>query len=153
MPPDPMPDLLGKPLDTVKDGENNPVEFDVAYNLRGDPLTALQQIRARHGDDILLLPMSATSSGGGIFQHHKKPEASVIGVRFEAPLKPRLRFAPNPELEKIAQDEIVIDPESQQVSAGCAITLDQLNRALADELGHNGISLPRELFLGKGGWQ
>ena len=137
MPPDLVPDLLGKPLDTVKDGENNSVEFDVAYNLRGDPLTALQQIRARHGDDILLLPMSATSSGGGIFQHHKKPEASVIGVRFEAPLQPRLRFARNPELEKIEQDEIVIDRESQQVSAGCAITLDQLNRALADELGHS----------------
>ena len=65
-----MPESLGNPIDQVKDGENNAVEFDAAYSMRGDPVSALRQLRARHGDAIHLLPMSATSSGGGIFQHH-----------------------------------------------------------------------------------
>jgi hypothetical protein len=132
-----MQESLGKPIDQVTDGENNAVEFDAAYALRGDPATALQQLRAIHGDAIHLLPMSATSSGGGIFQHHDKPDGSVIGLRFDAPLAPRLRFAARPKLVEIEQDEIVIDRALQQISAGSAITLEQLNRALANELGHS----------------
>jgi hypothetical protein len=130
-------DLLGKPIDGVVDGENNAVEFDVAYPLLGDPGAALQQLRATHGDDILLLPMSATSSGGGIFQHRDHPGGSIIGLRFDAPLNPRLSFASHTDLVRIGLDEIVIDREHQQVCAGAAITLNQLNRALADELGHS----------------
>lgn len=130
-------DLLGKPIDGVVDGENNAVEFDVAYPLRGDPAAALRQLRAAHGDDLVLLPMSATSSGGGIFQHRDHPGGSVIGLRFDAPLKPRVSFASQPDLVRIEHDEIVIDRERQQMCAGAAITLNQLNRALADEVGHN----------------
>jgi hypothetical protein len=132
-----MKPVLGKPVEEVVDGENNPVEFDIAYPLKGDPRAALQQLRAEHGDDLLLLPMSATSAGGGIFQFRDRPASRIVGLRFDAPLNPRLRCAERPELAQLAQDEIVIDRSRQQVSVGCAITLDQLNRALADELGHN----------------
>jgi len=132
-----MQNSLGKALNAVMDGENNAVEFDAAYSLRGDPCTALRQLRAKHGDDVLLLPMSATSSGGGIFQHHNPSGAAVIGLRFDAPLKPRLSYASTPQLDQLAQDEIVIDRNLQQISAGSAITLNQLNQTLADELGHS----------------
>jgi hypothetical protein len=131
-----MSTILGKPIEQVVDGENNAVEFDFAYSLKGDPRVALGQLRASHGDDILLLPMSATSAGGGIFQNRDRPAASIIGLRFDAPLHPRLRFAAVADLTRIEQDEIVIDRELSQVCAGSAITLNQLNRALADELGH-----------------
>jgi len=131
-----MPELLGKPIERVVDGENNAVEFDFAYPLKGDPRAALAELRARHGEDILLLPMSATSAGGGIFQQRERPAARVVGLRFDAPLQPRLRLAAVADLTRIEQDEIVIDRELQQVCAGSAITLNQLNRALADELGH-----------------
>ena len=135
--PVPMQTALGNPIDLVMDGENNAVEFDFAYALRGNPVTALRQLKTRHGDAIRLLPMSATSSGGGIFQHHDIPDGSVIGLRFDAPLNPRLSLAARPSLMQIEQDEIVIDRELQQISAGSAITLDQLNRVLASELGHS----------------
>ena len=131
-----MNTVIGKSIEAVLDGENNRVEFDVAYPLRGDPLEAIRELRALHGDDICLLPMSATSAGGGIFQHPRKPRAKVIGLRFDAPHAPRLRIASQVDLRQVAQDEIVIDREQQQVAAGSAITLNQLNRALADELGH-----------------
>ncbi len=130
-------ELLGKPIEGVVDGENNAVEFDVAYPLRGDPVAALKLLRAEYGDDMLLLPMSATSSGGGIFQHRDHPGGGVIGLRFDAPLIPRTSFASQPDLVRIGLDEIVIDREHQQVCAGAAITLNQLNRVLADELGHS----------------
>ena len=131
-----MSAILGKSIERAVDGENNAIEFDVAYAIKGDPRAALEQLRTRHGEDILLLPMSATSAGGGIFQHHDRPAASIIGLRFDAPLYPRLRFAVVADLTRIEQDEIVIDREQQQICAGSAITLNQLNRALADELGH-----------------
>jgi len=131
-----MQDTLGNPIDHVVDGENNAVDFDVAYPIRGDICATVRQLRQKHGDDLLLLPMSATSSGGGIFQNHAKTDATVVGLRFDAPLNPRLRHDSVADLRRIEQDEIVIDRENQQVSAGAAITLNQLNRALADELGH-----------------
>ena len=65
------------------------------------------------------------------------PTVALSVCAFEAPLNPRLRFAARPKLEQIEQDEIVIDRELQQICAGSAITLDQLNRALAHELGHS----------------
>ena len=131
-----MPELLGKPIDRVVDGENNAVEFDIAYPILGEICAAVDQLRQKHGEDLLLLPMSATSSGGGIFQNTSKPDAPVIGLRFDAPLNPLIRYDSQTDLRRVKQDEIVIDRERQQISAGAAITLNQLNRALADELGH-----------------
>lgn len=131
-----MKEALGNRLEQVVDGENNAVEFDVAYALKGDPRVALAQLRKIHGIDIGLLPMSATSSGGGIFQSQTRASGTIVGLRFDAPLQPRLRFASQPPLAQVEQDEIVIDSERHQVCAGAAITLEQLNRALAEQLGH-----------------
>jgi FAD/FMN-containing dehydrogenase len=127
---------LGKPIEQVLDGENNQVEFDIAYPLKGDLINAVEQLRDLHGPEIYLLPMSATSCGGGIFQNENRPPGTIAGLRFDPPASPRLRFESQPKLLEIAQDEIVIDPEHQQISAGSAITLDQLNQALVRELGH-----------------
>ena len=132
-----MPQNLGKPIEQVLDGENNRVEFDIAYPIKGNLIAAVAQLRDLHGPELYLLPMSATSCGGGIFQHKNRPPGTIVGVRFDPPVSPRLRFTSHPDLIEIAQDEIVIDPEHQQISAGSAITLDQLNQALAQELGHN----------------
>ena len=131
-----MQEALGNRLEQVVDGENNAVEFDVAYSLKGDPRVALRQLRKKHGVDIGLLPMSATSSGGGIFQNRGRSCGKIVGLRFDAPLQPRLRFGSQPPLAQVEQDEIVIDPERHQVCVGAAITLDQLSRSIADELGH-----------------
>jgi hypothetical protein len=130
-----MPQTLGNPIEQVLDGENNRVEFDVAYPLKGNLIDAVDQLRDLHGPELYLLPMSATSCGGGIFQNETRPSGTIAGLRFDPPVSPRLRFASQPELVEIAQDEIVIDLEHQQISVGSAITLDQLNQALARELG------------------
>ena len=60
--------MLGKAIAEATDGENNPIEFDVAYPLRAGIGETLQQIRSVHGDEIYLLPMSGKSCGGGIMQ-------------------------------------------------------------------------------------
>ena len=132
-----MPQILGKPIEQVLDGENNRVEFDIAYPLKGNLSDAVNELRDLHGPELYLLPMSATSSGGGIFQNKNRPRGTIVGLRFDTPLSPRQRFAAQPALVEIAQDEIVIDSEHQQISAGSAITLDQLNQALVRELGYN----------------
>ncbi len=132
-----MKKVLGNPLENILDGENNAVEFDIAYPLKGNLPEAVKQLRAMHGPDIYLLPMSGTSSGGGVFQSKTRPPGIVIGLRFEPPTSPRVRFAERPELDGIELDEIVIDPKNQQVSAGGSITLDQLSQALARDLGHS----------------
>jgi hypothetical protein len=132
-----MRKVLGNPVEHVTDGENNAVEFDVAYPVIGDLVTAIKQLKEMHGSDVYLLPMSGTSAGGGIFQTSSKPSANVIGLRFDPPSSPRVRLASLPALSEIGLDEIVIDTEHQQISAGCSITLDQLNQALAQELGHS----------------
>ncbi len=132
-----MTSSLGKPFEQALDGENNAVEFDVAYPLGGKLLDAVDEIRQKHGGDFCLLPMSGTSSGGGIFQAGKRPAGTVVGLRFDPPANPRVRLEGQPKLAELDLNDIVIDPERQQVSAGASITLDQLNRALAHQLGHN----------------
>ena len=124
-----MPQTLGKPIEQVLDGENNLVEFDIAYPIKGNLIAVVDQLRELHGPELYLLPMSATSCGGGIFQNKNRPSGTIVGLRFDPPVAPRQRFATQPELAEIAQDEIVIDPEHQQISAGSAITLDQLNQS------------------------
>ena len=132
-----MSHLLGKPIAQVLDGENNAVEFDFAYPLQGNLVEAIDQLREQHGSGICLLPMSATSSGGGIFQHQNRPSEPILGLRFDPPVSPRVRIGSCPDLTDVARDQIVIDPDSQQVCTGCAITLNQLNLALAQQLGHS----------------
>ncbi|MDH3634416.1 MAG: hypothetical protein OES20_06890 [Gammaproteobacteria bacterium] len=136
-----MDRILGNPIEQVTDGENNPVEFDFAYPVKADVVTAINQLKQLHGGDIYLVPMSGTSTGGGIFQPARKPSGTVVGLRFDPPLGPRVSRASRPGITDIGLDEIVIDTEHQQVSAGSAITLDQLNRVLVQELGQ-GFKVP-----------
>lgn len=128
---------LGKPISEVRDGENNPIEFDVAYPLGGRLETAVAEARRRHGDDIRLLPISGASAGGGIFQSADRPAGTVVGLRFDPPADPAVRVGGDADLSALELDEIVIDSEHRQVCAGAAVTLDQLSRALAREIGHS----------------
>lgn len=130
-----MSQILGKPLLSAVDGENNPVEFDVAYPIRGDLIESMAQIRALHGTELYLLPLSGMSSGGGILQVSKPAGGCVVGLHFEAPATPRVRSGEIASLERIGLDEIIIDRSRCEVCAGASITLDQLNRALGEELG------------------
>ena len=130
-----MSQSLAKPLPAAVDGENNPVEFDIAYPIRGDLVETIAQIRALHGDDIYLLPLSGMSSGGGILQVGSPAGGCVVGLHLGAPVNPRIRLAQTVSLGEVKLDEIIIDRPRCEVCAGASITLDQLNRALADELG------------------
>jgi hypothetical protein len=130
-----MTGSLGKPIDAARDGENNPLDFDVAYPLAGSLEDAVSEARQRHGDDLYLLPISGASAGGGIFQSTAIPPGTVVGLRFDPPADPATGTATDIDLRRLGLDEIVIDRERRQVCAGAAITLDQLSRALADEIG------------------
>ncbi|MDH3763232.1 MAG: hypothetical protein OEU50_19835 [Gammaproteobacteria bacterium] len=132
-----MPRYLGSPIDQAQDGENNRIEFDAAYPVRVNLPAALEELKQKHGADIYLLPMSGTSCGGGIFQAGNRSLGPIVGLRFDPPANPRIRLAALPRLAHLELDEIVIDQENRQVGAGAAITLDQLNQALAHRLGHN----------------
>ena len=126
---------LGKPIENAVDGENNPVHFDFAYPLHGTPAAAIQRLGELHGEALYLLPISGSSCGGGIMQAEIPAHGKVIGLRYDPPVEPRVRQDTNVDLAQLDQDEVVIDIERGQVLVGAAITLDQLNRGLCDQLG------------------
>ena len=130
-----MSSALGKPFDEVRDGENNPIEFDVAYPLGAHPEAAVAEARRRHGDDIHLLPISGSSAGGGIFQAAARPPGTVVGLRFDPPAQAAVRVAADADLERLGPGEIVVDTANRQVLAGAAVTLEQLSRAVAEHAG------------------
>lgn len=132
-----MTSVLGQPISDARDGENNPIEFDIAYPVGGRLEEAVAEVRRRHGDSVYLLPISGASAGGGIFQSAGKPDGSVVGLRFDPPAEPSIRIGSGVDLSGLGLDEIVIDIESRQLCAGAAVTLDQLSRALRQEVGHN----------------
>ncbi len=118
------------------DGEINPVILDVAYAVRGDEfLATMDEIKRIHGEGICLLPLSAASAGGGIFQIDKPAGETIVGLQFSATAKPRISVGKAVNISDIALDEIVIDAQKSKVYAGSAITLEQLNLALSEQLG------------------
>lgn len=127
---------LGRALGELRDGENNALAFDLAYALSGRLQDAIEELRQRYGEAIYLLPISGSSAGGGIFQASPSAPGTVVGLMFEAPANPRISLGQRPSLPDLAADQIVIDVTRQQICAGAAVTLQQLNQALAQEVGH-----------------
>jgi len=126
--------LLTRPIDAAEDGEGNRIEFDYAYAVKLPLVDIVAELHRVHGPAMVLLPISGRSAGGGIFQQCA-PGKTVIGLQFEAPLQPRISCARVDDLARIGLDEIIIDRDRHQICAGSSVTLDQLNRALASELG------------------
>ncbi len=128
--------MLRSIAEPLLDGENVQIILDAAYAVRGDELLAtMDEVRRTHGDNICLLPLSATSAGGGIFQNDKPAGQTVVGIQFSATTRPRVSGGGNVRISDIALDEIVVDAEGNRIYAGSAITLEQLNLALAEQLG------------------
>ena len=120
----------------IVDGENNPVLLDVAYSIKGcEFLDSMSEIRERHGEDICLLPLSGTSAGGGVFQITRPQGKTVVGLQFTATASPKVSVSSSVQLSDVALDEIVIEAQNNKIYAGSAITLEQLNQALAEKIG------------------
>ena len=126
---------LGNPIGDVFDGENQRVEFDIAFSIKGDLPAIIDSIRNQYGEAVCLLPLSGASSAGDTFRHLPGSGANVIGLRFDPPIEPRVRLGSVADLTALALDEIIIDRDNWQVCAGASVTLNQLNQALADQLG------------------
>ena len=120
----------------ITDGENNPVEYDVAYRVSGRKLiSTLNGIFRTHGRNICLLPISASSAGGGVFQCTAPPGRQTIGLVVEPATTPAIRLGRSPVITDITLDEIVIDKAHYEICAGASVTLEQLNHALAETVG------------------
>jgi hypothetical protein len=119
----------------IRDGENNPANYDFAYSVGGDNLLAcLSAIRERHGAGFYLMPVSAASAGGGVFQHSAPSDGDVIALNIQATPAPIVHTGKYKSIRNVALDEIVIDQAHSEVIAGAAITLEQLNIALGDAI-------------------
>lgn len=130
---------LRRRSDGVVDGENNAVVLDALYSVVGDELMgALVEINRVHGPRIYLLPMSGISGGGGIFQVNGPGDGEVVGLHLTPTPSPRVsrtNRCDTTDITRVALDQIVIDERQRRIYAGSSITLDQLNQALAYELG------------------
>ena len=119
----------------VVDGENTPVMLDVLYAIQHEPPhQVVEAIKAQHGDDIYLVPLSGLSPATA-YTKHQSAAGTVVGLRFLAVGQPRISLAATADITRVAADEIRIDAHSRDVCAGSCITLEQLNLALADQLG------------------
>ena len=125
-----------KPVNqSFRDGENNTVRLDVAYRISESGLSnTILDIYRKHGQDACLLPLSAISAAGSVYQQQATGEEPVIGILVGTTPNPKIRNGNVSSLESVSLDEIVIDDENMEVCAGAAITIDQLNQALADML-------------------
>ncbi len=120
----------------IVDGENRPVSFDHCYAISDITVSdAMDQLIKTHGHEIGILPLSGCSSGAGILQVENVNRSEVIGLHFTACLQPKVRIEHAVSILAIGLDEIIIDTKQNCVYAGSAITLQQLNQALAAELG------------------
>ena len=98
-------------------------------------LHTLQHVQNAHGPEVFLLPLSAASGGGGIFQVSRPETGTVVGLQIAPTNRPRTKTGKVSDLTTLELDQIVIDKEKMRICAGAAITLEQLNQALANEVG------------------
>lgn len=128
--------LLNQLNEEIRDGENNLIDVDIAYRLKDNQLQqVLDEIFNLHGDDVCLMPLSATSAGGGVFLNASNTNQPTVGLQISNCVEPNVTLQTNLPLESLALDDIVIDKHARQISAGAGITLQQLNHALGSELG------------------
>ncbi len=125
-----------KPLSqTFKDGENNAVRLDFAYRIAESGLSdTIAEIYRKHGREACLLPLSAVSAAGSIYQQQTAGGQPIIGISVGSSPKPKVRKGSVGSLESISLDEIVVDHDNLEICAGASITIDQLNQSLADML-------------------
>ena len=120
----------------IVDGENNPVTLDCIYSIKEHDLTdAINEIKRVHAPDFCLLPLSAASGGGGVFQIDNKVSHKIVGVQLSAVNTPVVSLSNEVDITQIGLHEIIIDEQQHCIYAGSAITLEQLNQALGNELG------------------
>jgi len=96
---------------------------------------ALSEVVGIHGDNVCLLPLSGMSGGAGVFQVETGDDTEIVGFHFSACVEPRVSRSSRVDITRVALDEIIIDEATTQIFAGSAITLDQLNIALTEQLG------------------
>lgn len=120
----------------IVDGENNAIILDSVCSVKSNTLlTTLDELKSNYGDRLHLLPLSACSAGGGVFQVKKPANGIVVGLQFTASPGPKTTMGHSIDITKVALDEIIIDQQEKQIYAGSAITLEQLNLALSEQLG------------------
>lgn len=118
----------------IVDGENVPVRLDHVYAASGITIEdAIREILAVHGENIRLLPLSGTSGGAGVFQVDSNNE--IIGLHIQPCAEPVTRVEIKVDVRQVKLDEIFIDQQNKWIYAGSAVNLNQLNQALATELG------------------
>jgi hypothetical protein len=120
----------------IVDGENASVELDCIYSIKGhDLIDSIERIKQIHQPNCCLLPLSAVSGGGGVFQVEKPMGKQVIGIQLCASNSPQVTRSDHVDITKVGLDDIIIDEQQNNIYAGSAITLAQLNQVLGDELG------------------
>ena len=118
------------------DGESNLIKLDLCYEIRGNALSStIEKIKNIHGPGVKLLPLSGKSAGGGVFQIPAAGDETIVALNISAALVPKIRHESDVDIKTLDLDEIVIIKNNHSIYAGAAITLQQLNQALADELG------------------
>ena len=118
------------------DGESNLITHDFCYEIRGNKLSStIKEIKTTYGQNVKLLPLSGKSAGGGVFQISATNDDTIVGLNISAALTPRIRYEFTVDIKSLSLDEIVINKSNCAIYAGAAITLQQLNQALANELG------------------
>ncbi len=130
------------PLDhTIVDGENVAVRLDHAYAVSAMGIDeAISELLARHGDNIGLIPLSGMSGGAGVFQVDSN--RAIVGLHIQPCWEPVVKIQNQVDVRQVKLDEILIDQQHKWIYAGSAVNLNQLNQALAGELG------PRYRVLG-----
>ena len=123
-------------LEALLDGESNQITQDITYAITGKALdSSIRQIKKIHGSGVKFLPMSGQSAGGGVFQVPCSTDETIVGLHIAPAVAPKIRCATQVNITRLALDEIVINESKNSIYAGAAVTLQQLNQALADKLG------------------
>lgn len=120
---------------SLVDGENNPVTCDQVLTIRSSLPQAVATLKTELDEHVAWLPMSGLSAGTGIFQVRAAQGTRIVGLKVDSPATLSVESGVCDDLRTLDVGGVIIDPGRNEICCGCGLTLEQINLALAEQLG------------------
>ncbi len=117
------------------DGENNSILVDEVLTVKHSIPETARAFIEQSDAEVGWLPMSGLSAGTGIFQVTAEAGRTVVGLKIDSPPVLSVKTGNCEDLRDLSISDVVVDSESAEICCGCALTLEQINQALAEAVG------------------
>lgn len=128
-------------LDKRTDYKGTPIPCNFVIRTRNTAKAA--ETCAKYGMYVLMIGAKTSETGNFTINNPGIRPTSIIGIEPEIAAKPTLKIGKYET--PLNSTEVILDPETMEISAGVGLTPSQINELLAEHFGHDGYEIEADL--------